>query len=124
MLPLILKAWRMARAEREERGEGTLKGGVTANSCSSSTSMLMSGGGMGSGRSIEVGEVGDSQEGFPEASDMDGLGGYSLPLPFYSFYAGRGSLSGASGGRHLGAVEQTPDLLVPRCHLLQSSLST
>jgi hypothetical protein len=72
VLPPVPKAWSTASAERGDRGEGTSKGGVTANSWSSSTSMLTSGGGMGSGGSVEVGEAGDSQEGFPEASDMRG----------------------------------------------------
>jgi hypothetical protein len=124
VLPPVPKAWSTVRAEWGERGEGTSRGGVTVNSWSSSTSMLTSGGGMGSGGSIEVGDAGDLQEGFPEASDIRGLRGYSLLLPSRFVYMGRGSPSDASGGRRLVAAEQTPDLLVPRCHRLRNNPST
>jgi hypothetical protein len=75
------------------------------NSWSLSTSMLTSGGGMGSGGSVEVGEAGDSQEGFPEASDMRGLRGCLLLSLSRSFYVEKGRSSGASGGRHPAAAE-------------------
>jgi hypothetical protein len=79
-------------------------GGVTLNLFSLSTLMLTPGEGMGSGGSIEVGDAGDSQEGFPEASDMRGLGGCSSPLLPGSFYVGRKHLSDVSGGKLLGAM--------------------
>ena len=94
------------------------------NLCSSSISMLTPGSGMGSSGSVKVGDAGDSQKGFPEASDMGGLRGYPLSLPPCSFYAGRGHFLGVSSGKLPEAVEQTPDPLAPRCHLLQSSPST
>jgi hypothetical protein len=78
---------------------------------------------MGSGGSVEVGDAGDSQEGFPEASDMRGPRGCFLLSPSHSFYVGRGCPSGVSGGRCLAAAERTPDLLVPRCHQLRNSPS-
>jgi hypothetical protein len=94
------------------------------NSCSLSISMLTPGSDMGSSRSVKVGDARDSQEGFPEASDMGGLRGYLLSSPPCSFYARRGHLLGVSGGKLPGAVEQTPDPLAPRCRLLRSSPST
>jgi hypothetical protein len=124
VLPPVPKAWSTVRAECGERGEGTSRGGETMNSWSSSTSMLTSGGGMGSGGSVEVGDTGDSQEGFLEASDMRGLRGCFSPLLSYSFYVGKECPSDASGGRRLTAAERTPDPLAPRCHRLRNSPST
>ena len=111
------------RAEQGDRGEGISMGGVTVNFCSSSTLMLMPGGGIGSRGSVEVGDAEDSQEGFPEASDMKGQRGWLLWLSPHFFYVGRKHPSGAFSDRGLRAVEQISGQLAPMHHLLQSSPS-
>jgi hypothetical protein len=73
---------------------------------------------------VRGGEAGDSQEALTEAASDMGRRRWSESLFALPFYVGRADSWGVVDDRCLLVWGQTPETLVPRYHLLRSTLSS